>query len=436
MTSLQRVSLIAVIGALSSIPGCHRAKQTLTTDASINASSADAGEGREKPDADASDAAKPAEAGVPRRCPFDLDGLQEPTTVWQTSWEQSIRDPACDDTGDGDYAYPADVPAANAADVLGFTLGYSADKAQLYGSVQVRNLTPFTRVGVLLMGAERFDAEVKSDRCSFALSGVELKFPTYDQAAISFILADDHLSLYDQTLYSPFPRADNAIYVSSSVAFLACNGDAVYDDALHVNPNGVGALEVTSTPCLAAACRANTCGLEPFIADAGSARAADDAGPGRDASDDADAGRLLWDASPEAGATASARTPGEMRFTLPIKLVAKYLGISSGGTIKLTGDLRAVVYSFVLSPGPVNEFGAHEVTTVEGGSPKPPPPHNSDDWYEPDVYDLIATDGSSQSQLLTPDAIGDGSADEFVVKLQTVGEGVWAIETSGVGEAM
>jgi len=430
------VSLIAVIGALSSILGCHRAKRTLTADASMEVRSADAGEGGAKPAADAGDAAKPAEAGVPRRCPFDLDGLKEPTTVWQTSWEQSIRDPACDDTGDGDYAYPADVPAESAADVLGFTLGYSAEKHQLYGSVRVRNLTPFTRVGVLLMGADRFDAEVKNDHFSFALSGVELKFPTYDQAAISFILADDHLSLYDQTLYSPFPRADNAIYVSSSVAFLACNGEAVYDDALHVNPNGVGALEVTSTPCLAAACRADTCGLELSLADAGSAWPAHDPGLAGDAGKDAEAGVLPLDASPEAGATASHRTPGEMRFTLPIKLVAKYLGTSTGGTVKLTGDLRAVVYSFVLSPGPVNEFGAHEVTTVEGGSPKPPPPHNSDDWYEPDVYDLIATEGASQSLLLTPDAIADGSADEFVVKLQTVGKGVWAIDTSGVGEAM
>ncbi|MBW2732293.1 MAG: hypothetical protein JRH20_07845 [Deltaproteobacteria bacterium] len=134
-------------------------------------------------------------------------------SLWSADFASGqVMDPEEDDTGDGDYTYPAGVPAGS-VDLRSFSLAYSATSQTLSLSIGLRAITDHTRVGVLLLDETGF----KQGAYDWTVGGTEIRAPLWNGHGVNMILADPDSMLFDFNATHPNPtserRPDNVIYV-------------------------------------------------------------------------------------------------------------------------------------------------------------------------------------------------------------------------------
>jgi hypothetical protein len=325
------------------------------------------------------------------RCPLaSSDGGAEVGTdggaradggVWTKDFTTGdIADIEGDDTGDGDYKYPADIDPpvdggpgrGGIADLTKFNLSYSAATQELSVTVAVKRLTDNTRVGLVVWDEAHFpkaDAgPLSASELEWAMTGNELRIPNWNAGGVTFLLAKPSAgnSTFDLAVKRNLSglgvesRPDNAVYIERG-GWLGCDGKP--------KPSGS---------------RFNILELD-------------------------------------------VRTPvaNELTFKLPTSTLAGEIDLSSP-------HLYAVLYSYVLIDRSNNsdiEFGALEITPELGGLPQGSP----DEWREPDTYDIGFVSTGSQSALLTapPQPDGGFTADDAtkLVVVKDIGKGVLAIDT-------
>jgi hypothetical protein len=133
---------------------------------------------------------------------------------WSTDFSVKVVDPAQDDTGDGDYLYPAGV-SAGSADLRSFSLAYSAQTGALEVEIGLTSISESTRVGLVLMDETAF----KGAQRDWTVGGAEIRVPLWNKHGVSFVvsLPQSKSALFDYNVShanpAGDPRPDNVFYV-------------------------------------------------------------------------------------------------------------------------------------------------------------------------------------------------------------------------------